>query len=74
MVYVATLTELTIIPNFLFCKAQVTLLTSFEISTKYSDFLDVYSSNSTTELLEQTVINDHPINLLNDKQPLYGSI
>ena len=44
------------------------------IPTEYSDFSDVFSSDSTAELPEHTGINDHPIDLLDDKQPPYGPI
>ena len=44
------------------------------IPAKYSDFSNVFSSDSAVELLEHTGINDHPINLLDDKQLLYGPI
>ena len=59
-----------------FCHAQVVVLTSKEtgILTEYFDFSDVFSSDSATELPEHTGINDHPINLLDNKQPPYGPI
>ena len=52
------------------------MLTSEEIGilAEYSDFSDVFSSDSTAELLEHAGINDHPINLLNNNQLLYGPI
>ena len=58
------------------CQAQVAMLTSEEtgIPAEYSDFSDIFSSDSAAELPEHTGINDHPINLLDDKQPPYGSI
>ena len=58
------------------CQAQVAILISEEtgIPTKYFDFSNVFSLDSVAELLEHTGINDHPINLLDNKQPLYGLI
>ena len=58
------------------CQAQVTLLTSekTEIITKYSDFSNLFSSDSAVELLEYTIINNHLIDLLDNKQALYGPI
>ena len=57
-------------------QAQVAALTSEEtgIPAKYSNFSNVFFSDSAAELPEHTGINDHPINLLDDKQPLYGLI
>ena len=58
------------------CQAQDTLLTSEEtkILAKYSNFSNVFSSDSAAELLKQTKINDYPINLLDNKQSFYGPI
>ena len=42
------------------------------IPAEYSEFSDVFSLDSTAELREYTRINDHPINLLDNKQPPYG--
>ena len=44
------------------------------ISAEYSDFSNVFSSDSAVKLLEHTRINDHPINLLDNKQPPYSPI
>ena len=76
MTYVAALAKPTTIPIYLSRQTQVAALTSKEtgISTEYSDFSDVFSSDTVTELLEHNGINNHPINLLHDKQPLYGPI
>ena len=61
---------------YTFYQAQVATLTSEKTRTpaEYSDFSDVFSSDSTVELLKHTRINDHPINLLDNKQPPYGPI
>ena len=52
------------------------MLTSKEnrIPDEYSDFSRVFSSDSAAELPEHTGINNHPINLLDNKQPFYGLI
>ena len=44
------------------------------IPAKYSDFSNVFSSDSAVELPEYTGINNHPINLLDNKQPPHGLI
>ena len=44
------------------------------ISAEYSDFSNVVSLDSTSELPENTRINDYSINLLDNKQPPYGLI
>ena len=44
------------------------------IPAKYSNFSNVFSSDSAAELPEHNGINDHPINLLDNKQLLYGPI
>lgn len=41
---------------------------------EYSDYIDVFSEASAIKLFKHTNINNHPIHLLNDKQPLYGLI
>ena len=41
---------------------------------EYSNFSNVFFSDSAMELPKYTGINNHPINLLDDKQPLYGLI
>ena len=76
VMYVAALAESTIIPIHSSCQAQVTVLTSEKtgIPAEYSDFSNVFSSDSAVELPEHTKINDHPINQLDDKQPPYGPI
>ena len=75
VVYVAALAEPTTMPIYS-CKAHVATLTSKKtgILAKYSNFSNVFSLDSAAELPEHTGINDHPINLLDDKQPSYGPI
>ena len=74
MVYVAVLVEPTSMPIHLSRQTQVAVLTSEEtgIPAEYSDFSNVFSSDSAAELPEYTRINNHPIDLLDDKQPPYG--
>ena len=74
--YIAALAEPTTIPIYLSCQAQVTALTrkKTKIPAKYSDFSNVFSSDSVAELPEHAGINDHSINLLDDKQPPYSPI
>ena len=76
VVHIAALARPTTIPIHLSHEAQVVMLTSEEtgIPTEYSDFSNVFSSDSTAELSEHTGINDHPINLLKNKQPPHGPI
>ena len=76
VVHVAALAEPTTMPIHPSCQAQVAALTSKEtrIPAEYSDFSNVFSSDSAAELPEHTGINNHPINLLDDKQPPYGPI
>ena len=76
VMYIAALAELTIMPIYSSYQAQVALLTSKEngILAEYLDFSNVFFLDSTMKLLEHTRINNHPINLLDDKQPLYSPI
>ena len=76
VVHIAALVEPTTIPIYPSCQAQVATLTSEEngIPVEYSNFSNVFSSDFAAELLEYTRINDHPIDLLHDKQPPYGPI
>ena len=76
VIHVAALEEPTIMPIYPSCQAPVAALMSEEtgIPAEYSDFSDIFSSDSAAELLKHTKINDHPINLLDDKQPPYGPI
>ena len=44
------------------------------IPSEYADYTNVFSPNSAAELLKLTGINDHPIDLTDDKQPPYSPI
>ena len=76
VVHVVALAKPTTMPIHPSYQAQLTALTSEKtgIPAEYSEFFDVFSSDSTTELPEHTGIIDPPIDLLDDKQPPYGSI
>ncbi len=45
-----------------------------EVSSEYTDFADVFSPKLAAELSEQTGINDHAIELVDDRQPPYSPI
>ena len=74
--HVVTLAEPITIPIYSSRQAQVATLMSKEtgIPAEYSDFSNVFSSDSAAELPEHIGINDHAIDLLNNKQPLYRPI
>ena len=76
VIFIAALAERRTIPIYFSYQAQVAMLTNKEIGilVEYSNFSNVFSSNSAAELPEHTKINNHPINLLDDKQPLYNLI
>ena len=76
VMHVAVLAESMTMPIHTSCQAQVAALTSEEtgIPAEYSDFSNIFSSDSAAELPEHTGINDHPINLLDNKQPPYDPI
>ena len=76
VMHVAALKKPTIMLIYPFRQAQVAVLTSKEtgIPAEYSDFSNVFSLDSAAELPEYTGINDHPINLLDNKQTAYSPI
>ena len=76
VVHIAALVELTTMLKYFFCQVQVVLLISEEtkIFTEYSDFSNVFSLNSIVKLLEYIRINNHSIDLLNNKQLSYSLI
>ena len=55
---------------------QIALLEAEKVTIpfKYADYTNVLSPNSASELLKHTGINDHFIDMINDKQPPYGPI
>ena len=69
VVYGAALAEPKTIEIHLFCQTEVTLLMSERngISAEYLNFSNVFSSDFAAELLEHIKINDHSINLLDNK-------
>ena len=76
VVYIAALAKSTTISIHPSCQAQIALLMIEKtgILAKYSEFSNVFFSDSAAELLEHIRINDNPINLLDNKQPPYGPI
>ena len=76
VMYIMALAKLTTILIHSSHQAQVALLMSEKtgIPIKYSNFSNVFSLDSAVELPEYIGINDHLINLLDDKQLPYGSI
>ena len=69
VIHIAALVEPIIMSIYSSHQVQVILLKSKEnrISIEYSDFSNVFSSDSAVELTEHTRIKDYPINLLNNK-------
>lgn len=67
--------EMTIHPE---CKVQIALLKTkkspVSIPAKYSDFINIFSKELATVLMEYTKINTHAINLEEGKQPFYRPI
>lgn len=57
-------------------QAQIRLMEIEEIiiPPKYADYTDVFSPDSAVELLKQIGIKNHPINLVDNKQPLFSLI
>ena len=58
------------------CQAEIALLTSeeYRILAEYFELSNVFSSDLAGGLPEYTRINDHSIDLLDNKQPPYSSI
>lgn len=61
-----------------FCKVQIALLKADKAPTilllQYSNFIDVFSPELVVELSEYTEINNHTIDLVNDKQLPYEPV
>lgn len=76
IIYITILVKPIIMLINLFCQALVALLTSKKtrILNKYSDFFDIFSLDFAIKLLEYTGINNHSIDLLNNKKSFYGLI
>ena len=74
--YVVVLAELRTMSIHSSCQAQVVLLTSDEngIFAEYSNFSNVFSSDSAVKLPEYIGIIDHSIDPLNNKQLPYSLI
>lgn len=72
VVHVAALTtKMTIHPSR---EAQIGSLSVEEVTVPpgYSDFADGFSKDSAVELPDHTGTNNHAIDLVDDKQPLFG--
>ena len=54
--------------------AFIAEMASIKVSTKYSDFIDVFFSDLASELSKLTKINNHAIKLFDSHQPPYGLI
>ena len=69
VMHVAALVKPITISIYPSCQAQVATLTSEKtrIPAEYSNFSNVFSSDSAAELPEHNEINDHFINLLDNK-------
>ncbi len=84
MVHVATIELLTAMPIYPSRAPQVLndpILAALqwdkaptEIPTEYSDYADIFSLDLAMELPENTGVNEHAIELIDEKQPLYGPI
>ena len=76
VVHGAALAEPTIMSIHPSCQAQVAALTSKKtgIFAEYSDFSNIFSSDFAVELPKHIGINDHPVNLLDNKQLFYSPI
>ena len=76
VIYIAALTKLITMLIYPFYQAQIALLTSKKIgiSIEYSDILNVLFSNSAMELPKYTRINNHFINLLDNRKLPYSLI
>lgn len=63
-------------PIYLSREAQIGALlannTSTKVSAEYLDYINIFLLDITMKLPEHTCINNHAINLVEDKQPLYN--
>lgn len=63
---------------YLFYRAQITFLkadiATISVSSKYANFVDVFSKNLIAKLIKLTKINNYAINLIKGQQPSYGPI
>ena len=76
VLHIVTLKEPTIMLIYLSCQAQVTSLRNNKngIFAEYFNFFNIFFSDSVLKLQKHIKINNHFINLLNDKQLSYGFI
>lgn len=75
MAFLASRSKTSVHPSW---ATQIALLIADEapvtVPAEYSDFAEVFSSESAAELPKYTKINDHPIKLIDDQQPPYELI
>lgn len=76
VVHIATTSVKTASNVYLSWQAQIMSLKVKEITIflEYTDYTNIFSSDSATELSKHTGIKNHPINLVDDKQPPFGLI
>ena len=76
VVYIASLSVGFRIAIYLARKVQIGVLDIKKVivSSEYSDYTNVFSKASAVEVYKHTSINDHLIDLIDGKQPLYGPI
>lgn len=71
VMYKITLAKLMIILIYYFCKVLITLRTSIKFFINTPIFSNNFFSNFAVKLLGYTKVNNHFINLLNNKQLFY---
>lgn len=74
MVYILGLIELPIRSIYFFYIVQVMIIIGTKIFVKYYNFSNISFLYSATKLQKYIRINNHPINLYNNKQILYRII
>ena len=78
MIFVVYMAALSMVDSNIhpFWHTQIALLKAEEVTipSKYADYTNIFSSNFATKLPKYTRINDHLINLIDDKQLLYYPI
>ena len=76
IVHIASFSLRSRVAIYLAWKAQIALLNTIKVIVppEYLDYANVFLKASATELLKYTGINNHPIDLVDNKQPPYGPI
>lgn len=77
-IFILQIISLTSTNNHLSCRVQIALLIQDKAPTavlfKYTNFTNIFSLGVAIKLPEYIRVNNHPINLLKDHLPPYGSI